>query len=45
MESEVIIEKMRVFMPYLNEKQRRLYVASESKALGRGGKILINKAS
>jgi len=43
MESEVIIEKMRVFMPYLNEKQRRLYVASESKALGRGGKILIEK--
>jgi len=43
MDSEVIIEKMRVFMPYLNEKQRRLYVASEAKALGRRGKILIEK--
>jgi len=30
-------------MPYLNEFQLRLYVASESKALGRGGKLLIEK--
>jgi hypothetical protein len=43
MESKVIIEKMRAFLPYLNEEQRRLYVASESKALGRGGKRLIEK--
>jgi hypothetical protein len=38
-----VIEKMKAFMPYLNEAQRRLYVASESKALGRGGKRLIEK--
>jgi hypothetical protein len=43
MEAEVIIEKMRVFLPYLNEAQRRLYAASESQALGRGGKRLIEK--
>ena len=30
-------------MPYLNEEQRRLYVASEVKAIGRGGKRLIEK--
>jgi transposase len=30
-------------MPCLNEDQVRLYVASESKALGRGGKLLIEK--
>ena len=41
MEAEAVINKMRAFMPYLNEEQQRLYVASESKALGRGGKRLI----
>jgi hypothetical protein len=38
-----VIQKMRAFMPYLNEEQVRLYVASEAKALGRGGKQLIEK--
>jgi transposase len=38
-----VITKMRLFMPYLNENQRRLYVASEAKALGYGGKSLIEK--
>jgi hypothetical protein len=38
-----VIEKMKAFMPYLNEAQTRLYVASEVKALGRGGKELIEK--
>ena len=38
-----VIEKMKAFMPYLNEFQSRLYVASEAKALGRGGKRLIEK--
>jgi transposase len=36
-------KKMQAFMPYLNEAQRRLYAASESKALGRGSKRLIEK--
>ena len=43
MDAKVIIEKMKAFMPYLNEEQRRLYVASEVKAIGRGGKRLIEK--
>jgi hypothetical protein len=40
---EEIIKKMKAFMPYLNEKQRRLYVASEAQSLGRGGKRLMEK--
>jgi hypothetical protein len=40
---EEVIKKMKAFMPYLNEKQRRLYVASEVQVLGRGGKRLIEK--
>jgi hypothetical protein len=43
MKAEEIIEKMQAFMPYLNETQRRLYAASEARALGRGGKRLIEK--
>jgi transposase len=38
-----VIKKMKAFMPYLNEAQVRLYVASEVKAFGRGGKRLIEK--
>ena len=38
-----VIEKMKAFMPYLNELQCRLYIASEAQALGRGGKRLIEK--
>ena len=34
---------MKAFMPFLNEEQCRLYVASEAQALGRGGKSLINR--
>ena len=43
MEAEVVINKMHAFMSYLNEEQQRLYAASESQALGRGGKRLIEK--
>ena len=38
-----VIVKMKAFMPFLNEEQRRLYVASEAMSLGRGGKRLIEK--
>jgi len=38
-----VIEKIRRFLPYLNEQQRRLYVALEAEALGRGGKFLLEK--
>jgi hypothetical protein len=40
---EEVIKKMKHFLPYLNESQRRLYAASEAQALGRGGKRLIEK--
>ena len=40
---EKVIEKMKAFLPYLNENQRRLYAASEAKALGYGGKRLIER--
>ena len=42
-EKEAVIKKMKAFMPYLNEEQRRLYAASEAKVLGYGGKRLIEK--
>jgi len=40
---EKVIEKIKLFLPYLNESQRRLYIASEAKSLGRGGKRLIER--
>ena len=40
---EKVIEKMRAFLPFLNEEQSRLYAASEAKSLGRGGKRLIER--
>jgi transposase len=43
MKKEEVIQKMRAFIPYLNEEQTRLYVASEAQVLGRGGKQLIEK--
>ncbi len=38
---EKIIEKVNTMLPMLNEKQRRLYLASEAIAFGRGGITLI----
>jgi len=40
---EKVIEKMRVFLPFFNEAQSRLYVVSEAQALCRGGKRLIER--
>jgi transposase len=37
--------KYKQFIPHLNEKQRRLYVASEAIAVGEGGITRIHKAS
>jgi transposase len=37
--------KYKQFIPHLNEKQRRLYVASEALAVGEGGITRIHKAS
>ncbi len=40
-----VIEKMKEFIPYLNEEQARIYAASEAKVLGRGGKSLIRRTT
>ena len=40
---DLLKEKFDKFLPYLNEKQRRLYLLSEAEALGRGGKTLVSK--
>ncbi len=37
------IEKIRMFLPYLNEAQKRIYLASEALYLGRGGKTSLEK--
>ena len=39
-----IIEKIKGMLPFLNEAQRRLYLASEALYIGRGGKVLLEKA-
>ncbi|KAA6300268.1 MAG: hypothetical protein EZS26_003587, partial [Candidatus Ordinivivax streblomastigis] len=36
-----IVEKIKAFLPYLDERQKRIYLALEVKSLGRGGKFLI----
>jgi hypothetical protein len=38
-------EKLSIMMPHLNEKQRRLFLAAEAKALGWGGISMVAKAS
>ncbi|MFA5419329.1 MAG: ISAzo13 family transposase [Bacteroidales bacterium] len=38
-----IAKKLNSFLPFLNEEQKRIYLASESNYLGRGGKAKIEK--
>ncbi len=38
-----ITEKIKSLLPFLNEEQRRIYLASEASYLGRGGKALLEK--
>ena len=38
-------EKIKMMLPLLNEKQRRLYLASEAIAMGRGGISEVSRAS
>jgi len=38
-------EKIKMMLPLLNEKQRRIYLASEAIAMGRGGITEISRAS
>ena len=38
MDDDILLaRKFATLMPYLNEKQRRLVLAAEARALGRGG--------
>lgn len=38
-----LLKKINTFLPYLNEQQKRVYLALESMYLGRGGKTKIEK--
>jgi len=40
-----IKEKLAEFLPYLNEKQKRIYLSLEAKSLGYGGIRKISKLS
>lgn len=46
MENEKVIKnRFMLFVPYLNERQRRLWAASESIALGYGGQSIVSRAT
>ena len=38
-----LADKLKTFLPYLNEEQKRVYLATETNYLGRGGKAKIEK--
>jgi hypothetical protein len=40
-----LAEKLRAVLPYLNERQRRLTLAAEARALGRGGASRVARAA
>ncbi|KAA6350516.1 hypothetical protein EZS27_002123 [termite gut metagenome] len=40
-DTKKIVEKIKTFLPYLDEHQKRIYLALEVRNLGRGGKFLI----
>jgi hypothetical protein len=42
---KLLAEKYKILLPLLNEKQKRLMLAAEAKAIGRGGILLLSKAS
>ncbi len=41
--NDKIIEKIKLVLPYLNEAQKRIYIASEAFYMERGGKTLLEK--
>jgi len=43
MDDNQLIEKVNSFLPFLNEQQKRIYLATESIALGRGGKVKLER--
>ena len=42
---QTMVEKIKTMLPILNEKQRRLYLASEAIAIGQGGIAEVSRAS
>ena len=42
-DTKKVIKKINQMLPFLNESQKRLYLASEAICLGRGGKSLIER--
>ena len=45
MEKELIKERFKLLAPLLNERNLRLYVATEATVLGHGGVSLVSKAT
>ena len=45
MVDEVVTAKMKKVLPFLNEAQKRLYLASEAEAIGRGGVSAVSEAT
>ena len=41
----LLVQKLAAILPHLNEKQRRLLLATEARALGRGGISRVARAS
>ncbi len=42
---EALREKIKKLLPHLNEYQKRIFLAAEAEALGRGGNTIISKLS
>lgn len=45
MVDEVVTAKMKKVLPFLNEAQKRVYLASEAEAIGRGGVSAVSEAT
>ena len=43
METEILKEKLNNILPYLNEKQKRVFLGAEAKSIGYGGISKISK--
>src|SRR6266702_2259391 len=44
-DEEILAEKFAVVLPHLDERQRRIVLAAEARALGRGGVSLVARAA
>ena len=43
--TDALAAKFAVMLPHLDERQRRLYLGSEARALGRGGIVAVARAA